>query len=313
MRSVYIDCTPFVRDQMNADIRGLVPDLAIHLGDPDAPTLAALLDGAAAAVNGHTAMDATLLAMLPALRSIVFLGSGPASYIDIAAAERCGIRVRAVAHYGDRSVAEHGFALILAAARRLAEMDRDLRCGRWDPLDGIELAGKTLGVVGTGGIGREMVRIAHGFGMHVIAWNRSGVAADLPCRAVELDELLRRADVVSLHLALGEATRGLMDARRLALLRPGAILVNTARAALIDEAALIAALAARRIGHAALDVYATEPLPAGHPLTRLDNVTLSAHAGFKTPEATQRLIARGLGLLRQDLDTLAAGADLPRS
>lgn len=313
MRSVFVDCSPFVRNLMTPEIAAIAPDLHVHVGDPDPARLAELLGGAVAVVNGHTRMDATLLVAHPMLRSIVFLGSGPASYIDLAAAERLGIRVRAVLNYGDRTVAEHGFALILAAARRVAAMDHDLRSGVWQPLDGIELAGKTLGVVGLGGIGREMVRIAHGFGMRVVAWSRGGVASDLPCLGMDLDELLRNANVVSLNLRLDEATRRIIDARRIGLLQPGAILVNTARGGLVDEDALVAALQARRIGHAALDVFATEPLPLGHPLTLLDNVTLTAHAGFKTPEATKRLIASGLRLLRQDLDSLAAGATLPRA
>jgi D-3-phosphoglycerate dehydrogenase len=313
MKAVYIDCTPFNDALLTPAIRGKLPELATHLGDPEEGGLARLIDGAVGVLNGHTPMSADLLATAPALKTIVFLGSGPSSYIDLAAAERLDIRVRAVRNYGDRTIAEHAFALLIAAARRIVRMDREIRRGAWAPLEGIELAGKTLGVVGAGGIGREMVRIAHGFGMEVIAWSRSGVPPGLPCRAVALDELLRAADAVSLHLALTDETRGLIDGRRLALLRPHAILVNTARGALIDEAALVAALEAGRLAHAALDVFENEPLPRGHPLRRLESVTLTPHAAYKTPEATRRLLERGFELLRQDLATLAAGNALPRS
>jgi D-3-phosphoglycerate dehydrogenase / 2-oxoglutarate reductase len=189
---------------------------------------------------------------------------------------------------------------MFAAARKLVEMDRAIRAGQWEPLNSIELAGRTLGVIGTGGIGRAMIRLGAGLGMRVIAWNRSGVPEGLPCAAVELDELLGTADVVSLHLVLNEATRGFLDARRLGLIKPGAIFVNTARGAIVDEKALVEALEAGRIGHAGLDVFSEEPLPKGHPLTRLANVTLSAHAAFATREASERLLRMALELLAEE-------------
>ncbi|HLI12067.1 MAG TPA: NAD(P)-dependent oxidoreductase [Alphaproteobacteria bacterium] len=313
MKSVYVDCSPFMDGLLTPEIRALVPDLHINIGDPGAQQLEAMLSGAAGALNGHTAMGAELLSRCTALKTIIFLGSGAASYIDLDAAARLDIRVRTVRNYGNRTIAEHCFALILAAARRIVAMDRDLRRGVWAPLDGIELEGKTLGVVGTGGIGRELIRIASGFGMRVLAWNRSGVPADLPCREAALDELLGAADVVSLHAALAAETRGMIDSRRLGLLRPHAILVNTARGGLVDEAALVEALRQDRIAHAALDVFASEPLPPSHPFTTLENVTLTAHAAFKTPEASRRLAAQAFALLRQDLACLSAGKELPRS
>jgi D-3-phosphoglycerate dehydrogenase len=131
------------------------------------------------------------------------------------------------------------------------------------------------------------------------------VPDDLPCRAVALDELLSSADVVSLHLVLNDQTRGLLDAGKLALIKPGAIFINTARGAIVDETALVAALEAGRIGHAGLDVFGAEPLPAGHPLTRLDNVTLTAHAAFATREASERLLRIALELLAEERARLA--------
>ena len=251
-------------------------------------------------MNDHTRMDEALLAACPNLKSIVFLGTGAASFIDLAAAERLGIRVRAYGGYGDQSVAEHAIALMFAAARQVATMDRAVRRGQWEALNGIELAGKVLGVVGTGGIGKAMVRLGAGLGMRVIAWNRSGVPDGLPCRAVELDALLAEADVVSLHVALNEGSRGLIDRRRIGLLRPGAILINTARGAILDEPALVTALQEGRIGHAGLDVFADEPLPQDHPLTRLENVTLTAHAAFATEEASTRLLRMALEILAEE-------------
>jgi D-3-phosphoglycerate dehydrogenase len=183
-----------------------------------------------------------------------------------------------------------------ACARDLARMDRAVRAGTWEPLEGTQLTGKTLGVVGLGGIGREVVRLARGMGMEVIAWNRTR-RHDAPAPLVDLDALLARADVVSLHLALNDETRGFLDRARLERMKPGAILINTARGALVDEAALVAALTSGRI-KAGLDVFHDEPLKPDHPLARLDNVTLSAHAAFRTPEASMTLLRRAIDIVR---------------
>lgn len=300
MKAKFFDCPPFLHELYRGELVAIVPDLEINIGSPSRDEAIALLADAAFAMNDHTKMDEGFLAACPSLRSIVFLGTGAASFIDLAAAERLGIRVRNYSGYGDQSVAEHAVALMFAAARQVATMDRAVRAGQWEALDGIELAGKVLGVVGTGGIGKTMVRLGAGLGMRVIAWNRSGVPRDLPCEAVELDALLAKAHVVSLHVALNEGSRGLIDRRRIGLLRPKAILVNTARGAILDEPALVDALQEGRIGHAALDVFADEPLPENHPLTRLDNVTLTPHAAFMTQEASTRLLRMALEILAEE-------------
>ena len=305
---VHIDCSAMMRSIYGE--LGRLDGVIVHEGDPSPAKLAALLIGMPIVLNGHTAMDEALLAEAPDLRSIVFLGTGASSHIDVAAAERRGIRVRTVRGYGDRTVAEHAFGLLLAAARNVVRMDRDVRAGSWSPGEGIELQGRTLGLVGLGGIGSEMARLGAAFGMRVVAWNRSGVPPGVPAELADLDELLAISDAVSLHLALVPQTRGLLDARRLALMQPGAILVNTARGALLDEAALIEALQRGRIGHAALDVFANEPLPPDHPLTRLDNVTLTSHAGWKSKAAGRRLLQLALDLAAKDAHCLAAGRPL---
>ncbi len=303
----YVDCSPLMRglcDELGA--RGLV----VHEGDPSPEQLAAFLTDAQVALNGHTRMDDALLSRLTNLRSIVFLGTGASSHIDVAAAERRGIRVRTVRHYGDRTVAEHAFALLLSAARHVSRMDRDVRAGRWAPAEGIELEGRTLGLVGLGGIGSEMARIATAFGMRVIAWNRSGIPAGVPAASADLDTLLSVSDAVSLHLALVPQTIGIIGAARLARMKPGAILVNTARGALVDETALIDALQSGRLGHAALDVFASEPLPASHALAKLENVTLTSHAGWKSKAAARRLLQLALELAAEDARCLGAGQPL---
>jgi len=194
-------------------------------------------------------------------------------------------------------VAEHTIALMFACARDLARMDRTLRGGTWAPLEGMQLLGKTLGVIGLGGIGNEVARIAKGIGMEVIAWNRTP-RPDAGIAQVDLDTLLAKSDVVSLNLVLNDETRGFLDKTRIARMRPGVILVNTARGALVDEAALLDALKSGHIRHAGLDVYHAEPLKADHPLTKMDNVTLSAHAAFRTLEASMTLLRRAIDIVK---------------
>jgi D-3-phosphoglycerate dehydrogenase len=196
------------------------------------------------------------------------------------------------------AVAEHTIALMWAAARDLAHMDRAVRQGTWEPREGVQLSGKTLGVIGLGGIGREVARIAAGMGLEVTAWNRTKLA-DSPVPLVDLDTLLARADIVSLHLVLNDETRGLIDGARLARMKRGAILVNTARGALVDEPALLGALKDGTIRHAALDVFHNEPLKADHPLASMANVTLSAHAAFRTPEASMTLLRRAIDIVKK--------------
>jgi D-3-phosphoglycerate dehydrogenase len=156
--------------------------------------------------------------------------------------------------------------------------------------------GKTLGIVGYGGIGAEVARIAKGMGMEVIVWNRTR-RPDVA--TVELDDLLQRSDIVSLNLQLNDETRGFLDAARMARMKRGVILVNTARGALADEAALIEALKSGHIRHAGLDVFHSEPLKADHPLAQLPNVTLSAHAAFRTLEASMTLLRRAIDIVKQ--------------
>ncbi|MGA9082034.1 MAG: NAD(P)-dependent oxidoreductase, partial [Pseudolabrys sp.] len=173
-----------------------------------------------------------------------------------------------------------------------------VRGGVWTPHEGVQLLGKTLGVIGLGGIGREVARIGKGMGMTVTGWNRTKHAGiEIPL--VDIDTLLARADVVSMNLTLGDETRGFLSAERIARMKKGVIYINTARGALADEAALIAALKSGHIRHAGLDVFHNEPLPPDHPLARLENVTLSAHAAFRTPEASETLLRRAIDIVKR--------------
>jgi len=266
------------------------PKVRIHR-DPDITSdqYPAVLDGAEIAIVDHTALPTEVARKCAGLKHVVFLGTGARSYMNPEELAELGITVHLIKGYGDTAVAEATIALMWAAARGIAQMDREMRAGNWLREDGMQLTGKTLGLIGFGGIAKEVARIARGSGMQVIAWNRTPKKT-VGVEFVELDELLTASDVISLHLLLNDETRGLISGSCIEAMKPGVILVNTARAALVDEQAMIDALKSGHIRHAGLDVFNTEPLPADHPLTKLPNVTLSAHSAFRTPEASENLI-----------------------
>jgi D-3-phosphoglycerate dehydrogenase len=298
LKTIFIDCNDQLEPLFKRVHGPNDPPIAVNQRVVAETELPSLIDSYDVCVVDHTAMPAAVLARCASLRHIVFLGTGAASYIDLDAAAGRGIEVHTIKGYGDTAVAEHTIALLMACARNVATMDRAIRSGTWETLEGRQLSGRTLGLIGLGGIGREVARIAAGIGLSVIAWNRSPLA-DAPVPLVELDALLARADIVSLHLALNDATRGFLDDARLARLKRGCILINTARGALVDEAALLRHLATGQIAQAGLDVFATEPLSADHPLAQRDNVTLTAHAGFCTEDATLELLRRAVAIVRQ--------------
>jgi D-3-phosphoglycerate dehydrogenase len=249
-----------------------------------------LLDGAEIVIIDHTPLPTDIARRCNGLKHVVFLGTGARSYMNPEELGGLGIEVHLIKGYGDTAVAECAIALMWAAARGIAEMDREMRAGNWLREDGMQLTGKTLGLIGFGGIAAEVARIALGSGMRVIAWNRS--AKTYPdVQFVDLNTLLVASHVVSLHLLLNDETRGFLSRERIASMRPGVIFVNTARGALVDETAMMDALKSGHIRHAGLDVFNIEPLPVDHPLTKLPNVTLSAHSAFRTPEASENLIA----------------------
>jgi D-3-phosphoglycerate dehydrogenase len=257
--------------------------------DITAEQMPALLDGAEIVIIDHTPLPTDVARRCTGLKHVVFLGTGARSYMNPEELAGLGVDVHLIKGYGDTAVAESAIALMWAAARGIAQMDREMRAGNWLREDGMQLTGKTLGLIGFGGIAAEVARIALGSGMRVIAWNRSPKSC-AGVDFVDIDTLLARSDVVSLHLLLNDETRGFLSAKRIAAMKPGVILVNTARGAMVDEAAMIDALKSGHIRHAGLDVFNIEPLPADHPLTKLPNVTLSAHSAFRTPEASENLI-----------------------
>ena len=296
MRSLFIDANPEMRAVFHRIVRPEDPPVDLNLQDDiAADDIPRLLAGYHAVLDDHSNLPTEAIAACPDLRHVVFLGTGARSYMDPEALGDLGVTVHIIKGYGDTAVAEHAIALMWAAARGIGEMHRAVRAGGWPRTEGVQLTGKTIGLIGLGGIGAEVARIAGGSGMRVLAWNRTPRATP-GVQFVSLDTLLAESHVVSLHLLLTDETRGFLSAERLARLRPGVLLVNTARGALIDEPAMAEALAAGRIGHAALDVFLDEPLPSHHPLLALANVTLSAHSAFRTPEASETLLRRALDI-----------------
>jgi D-3-phosphoglycerate dehydrogenase len=298
MKSIFVDCNNQLAPVFARVRRADDPPIAVNTERFQSADLPRLLAGYGVCLDDHSYLPTEVMAECRGLKHVVFLGTGASSYMDVAALNGLGITVHTIKGYGDTAVAEHTIALMFACCRELARMDRAVRAGVWEPLESMQLKGKTLGLIGLGGIGTEVARIARGIGMEVIGWNRSP-RPETGVSSVGLDELLARADVISLHLALTDETRGLIDAARLARMKPGVILVNTARGALVDEPALIAALKSGRVRHAGLDVFHAEPLATDHPLTRMENVTLTAHAGFRTLEASETLMRRAIDIVRR--------------
>jgi D-3-phosphoglycerate dehydrogenase len=291
VRGVFVDANGSLADIFERlNVAGDPPVRINRDADITPEQMPALLDGAEIVVIDHTPLPTDVARRCSGLKHVVFLGTGARSYMNPEELAELGIDVHLIKGYGDTAVAESAIALMWAAARGLAQMDREMRAGNWLREDGMQLTGKTLGLIGFGGIAAEVARIALGSGMRVIAWNRSPKSF-AGVEFVALENLLAESHVVSLHLLLNDETRGFLSASRIAAMRPGVILINTARGAMVDEAAMIEALKSGHIRHTGLDVFNIEPLPADHPLTKLPNVTLSAHSAFRTPEASENLMA----------------------
>lgn len=235
------------------------------------------------AMRERTPFDAALLDRLERLELLVTTGGANAS-IDVAAAVRNGVTVCGTSSLPSPA-AEMTWALLLALVRRVPESDRDVREGRWQTTVGDDLAGRTLGLVGLGRLGQRVARVALAFDMQVLAWSQNldpDAARALGVEPTGKDDLLTRADVVSLHLRLSDRTHGVIGARELGLMKPTAYLVNTSRGPLVDEAALVEALSSGTIAGAGLDVYDEEPLPSGHPLLTAPRTVLAPHLGYVT-------------------------------
>jgi D-3-phosphoglycerate dehydrogenase len=239
-------------------------------------------------------LDTAVLERCRRLEVVSYIGVGAANFVDIAAATELGIVVTNTPDYGNRSVAEHALGLILAVARNIAWGDRDLRDGRWTSMDreGVQVSGRSIGLVGMGAVGREMARLCHAFGLRVFYYDvaRRPEIEDVAAY-MEMEELFASCDIVSLHVAYTPETRNLIAARELAWMRPGAFLVNTSRGEVLDLEALADALEEGRIKGAGLDNFPGEPHPDLSRLVRLEQVVLTPHIAFNTREAKDRMTA----------------------
>jgi len=297
MKTIFIDCNAQLGAVWQRVHRPDDPPVTINTVPFEKNDLPGVIGDYEIAIDDHSYMPTELVRQCRNLKHIVFLGTGAASYMTVPEIEALGVKVHTIKGYGDTAVAEQTIALMMASCRDLARMDRTIRAGTWQPREGMQVFGKTLGIIGLGGIGAEVARIAGGMGMKVIAWNRTP-KSDAGVPMVGLDELLQKSDIISLNLVLNDETRGFIDKARIARMKPGAILVNTARGALVDEAALLDALKSGHIRHAGLDVFHNEPLKADNPITKLDNVTLAAHAAFRTLEASMTLLRRAIDIVK---------------
>ncbi len=257
---------------------------------PEPDTLIERIGDASGMISG-CGVSNDVLEALPNLEVISFVGLGAASFFDLAEAARRGITVTHTLPPG-ATIAEHTMALMLAASRKIALRDREIRQGLWNDLPIFDLRGKTLGLVGFGRVAQATVPLAKAFGMNVVAWARSPKAEHASRYGIEfvaLEELLAGSDVISLHLLLNQETEGFISSERLRLTKPGVVFVNTARGQLLDETTLIELLRSGHIGAMATDVFNEEPLSQDHPFNELDNVVMTPHNAYNTPEFTEIL------------------------
>ncbi|MFQ6078229.1 MAG: phosphoglycerate dehydrogenase [Thermodesulfobacteriota bacterium] len=259
-------------------------------------------------IRAYSHFTRQVLTSCPNLRLISIWGTGTDN-VDLESARELGITVTNTPGANALSVAEHAIAILLALARQIPHLDREVRSGNWPRVEMVQLGGKVLGLFGLGAIGRHVARMARGLGMDVIAWTLHPSperAEESNVRFVSKEVLLKSADVVSLHLRLNDETKGFLKRKDFDLMKPHAFFVNTARAGLVEPGALYEALKSKKIAGAALDVYDQEPLTPGHPFTALPNVVLTPHNSGMTPEAT----INGLMMAVENVETFLAGKEI---
>jgi len=274
-----------------------------HVSDPDAVVERLLPFDIVCVMRERTPLPRAIIERLPRLKLIASTGARNAS-IEMAAAAERGIEVAATGYFAEPTI-ELTWSLILASARHIPAESAAVRRGGWQETVGDDLAGKTLAILGLGRIGGKVATIGRAFDMEVIAWSQNltrEMAEAAGARLVDRRDLFREADILTIHLVLGQRTRGLVGAAELSLMKPTARLVNTSRGPIVDEVALVEALRARGIAGAALDVYDTEPLPGDHPLRTLDNVIATPHIGYVTRALMQTFHRDTVENIRRWLD-----------
>jgi D-3-phosphoglycerate dehydrogenase len=254
---------------------------------PDDATFIERCAGAQAIISGW-GMNNEVLAALQDVEVISFTGLGVSTFIDLEETTKRNITVTHTISTAE-TIAEHTMGLMLDVARHITRLDRDMRQGNWNmDVTGSELRGRTLGLIGFGRIAAAVTPLARAFGMKVISWTRNPGrrrAEQHGIEFVDLDDLLVSSDIISLHLSSTPETLGLLDAARLRSMKPGVLLINTARSGLLDESILVEMLKSSHIGGAGIDVFDQEPIPATHPFLELENVVLTPHVAYNTPEA----------------------------
>ena len=301
-KPAFVDCYGDLADRFNDKLASTVPGLEVFYDKPaNEDELIKRLQGRKNVMVYMGYMSSKVLNSCPDLKTISYLSTGLATHGDLKESAKLGIRFEGVKGYGDRAVAEHTIALAFAAIKRITEMDRTVRSGNWKLIKTEELQGKTFGVIGLGGIGLETAKIANSLGMRTLCWSRSSSKMDLPVEAVSLDQVLKQSDILSLHLPLNSETEGFINHELLSKTKPGLILINTARAEIIDQQSLLSALSSGHIGHCALDVFHQEPLAKDYDLLLMENITVSPHSAWLTTQAFDRLILAGLNLLNKHI------------
>lgn len=289
--------TTLLRDRLD-EFAGLAR-VRIHTDwTDDEDVLAARMSDATVVMSTGFRASARLLERIAGrVRCITFCGTGAVSFIDLEAARRLGITICNAVHYGDNAVAEHAIALMFEHTHRVGELNVRTHQGGWPGADITELSGRTLGIIGFGGIGRRVARLARGIGMRLVVWDRHPDTEELAALGAEsaatMDEVFSRADIVSLHLALNQDTRGIIGIDQLNRMRPGTLLVNTARAELIEPDAMIRRLSRGDIS-AAVDVTAPEPLPEDDPLRTLPNLIITPHVAWRSDRALAALVEQNV-------------------
>ena len=275
-----------------------------HLADPDAVIERLLPFDVVCVMRERTPLPRKVIERLPNLKLIASTGSANAS-IDVAAAGDRGITVVHTGYRSDPTV-EFTWALILACARHIVTESNSLRSGGWQQTVGVDLRGKTLGVLGLGNVGSEVARIGSAFGMKLIAWSQNMTAETAKATGailVSKDQLFERADILTIHLVLSSRTRGLVGAAELEKMKPTAWLINASRGPIVEEQALITALQNKRLAGAAIDVFDIEPLPPSHPFRTLDNVLATPHIGYVSQDLYKTFYEDTVSNIRKWLDT----------
>lgn len=294
---VYPDADPELADLIVGDRLDRLQQLGsftLHLGRPaTTENYIARIKNANAMILGWS-LPTKVMRHAGSLKIISFTGTGVQNMLDLAVASELGITITNTPGYANDSVAEHALALLLSVAHKLHSADQNIRNGAWgENAQGITLRGKTLGLIGLGGVGYRMAELASAIGMKILVWTRHPehhTQNRLGLQFAPLDQVLSQGDAISLHMAFSPQTEQFIGERELSLMKNGVLFINTARGELVDEAALTRHLYSRKIAMAGLDVFSEEPLSHNHPLCQLDNVVLTPHSAYQTPDARIKLV-----------------------